>query len=253
MKRLEEEIAALRESAQSKRTDEGARRAQANQLRGEQAAVAGRRDSLNALIRNHGYATDTVRRLLKPGALGPSVAPVGTLADFVEVSGEHEGVVDEFLREELNYVVVESWGAAEEGVRVLKTSDGRATFLVHSDAQGELFETGEGPVSEPGVTPLREAIKVLNGFGRSLEAVLPKLRHGYLVENADRCAAAGVALRARVFPHARGRVLSSFDGDGRQAGERGSAGAEARAARDRGPTGEAGVGAERRRRKKLKR
>jgi chromosome segregation protein len=184
VKRLEEEIAALRESAQSKRTNEGARRAQANQLRGEQAALTGRRDSLNALIRNHGYATDTVRRLLKPGALGPSVAPVGTLADFVEVSGEHEGVVDEFLREELNYVVVESWGAAEEGVRVLKTSDGRATFLVHSDAQGVLFDTGEEPVNEPGLIPLRDAIKVLNGFGRSLESVLPKLRLGYLTDNA---------------------------------------------------------------------
>ena len=184
VKRLEEEIAALRESAQSKRADEGARRAQANQLRGEQAALAGRRDSLNALIRNHGYATDSVRRLLKPGALGPSVAPVGTLADFVEVSGEHEGVVDEFLREELNYVVVENWGAAEEGVRVLKTSDGRATFLVHSDAQGVLFDTGEVTVNEPGLTPLRDAIKVLNGFGRSLESLLPKLRHGYLAGNS---------------------------------------------------------------------
>jgi chromosome segregation protein len=41
------------------------------------------------------------------------MAPVGTLADFIEVSGAHEGVVDEFLREELNYVVVESWVAAE--------------------------------------------------------------------------------------------------------------------------------------------
>ena len=184
LKRLEEEVAKLRETAQSKRTDEGARRALANQMRGDQAAAAGRRDSLNALIRNHGYATDTVRRLLKPGALGPSVATAGTLADFVEVSGEHEAVVDEFLREELNYVVVESWGAAEEGVRVLKTSDGRATFLVHSDAQGVLFDTGEGPVNEPGLTPLRDAIKVLNGFGRSLESLLPKLRHGYLAENA---------------------------------------------------------------------
>jgi chromosome segregation protein len=184
LKRLEEEIGALRENLQSKRSDEGARRSVANQLRGEQAAVAGRRDSLHALIRNHGYATDSVRRLLRPGALGPSVAPVGTLADFLEVSGEHEGVVDEFLREELNYVVVESWGAAEEGVRVLKTSDGRATFLVHSDAQGELFGSGEGPVNEPGLTPLREAIKVLNGFGHSLESILPKLRHGYIAENA---------------------------------------------------------------------
>ncbi len=143
VKRLEEEIATLRETLAARRSDESARRAEANQLRGEEAAVAGRRDSLQALIRNHGYATDSVRRLLKPGALGPSVAPVGTLADFLEVSGEYEGVVDEFLREELNYVVVESWGAAEEGVRVLKTSDGRATFLIHSDAQGELFASGE--------------------------------------------------------------------------------------------------------------
>jgi len=183
-RRLEDEIAALRESMQTKRSDEQTRRAAANQLRSEQAAAQGRRDSLEALIRNHGYATDTVRRLLRPGALGQSVAPVGTLADFIEVSGEHEGIVDEFLREELNYVVVENWGAAEEGVRVLKTSDGRATFLVHSDLQGELFAASEGPVDEPGLTPLRDAIKVLNGFGGSLEALLPKLKYGYLVENA---------------------------------------------------------------------
>ncbi len=184
VKRLEHEIGTLREALQTKRTGEHARRAHANQLRGEQAAVEGRRDSLNALIRNHGYATDTVRRLLKPGALGPSVAPVGTLADFIEVSGEYEGVVDEFLREELNYVVVESWGVAEEGVRLLKTSDGRATFLINSDAQGELFKTGDAAVSEPGAAPLRDAIKVLNGLGRSLEGILPKLRNGYLAENA---------------------------------------------------------------------
>jgi chromosome segregation protein len=184
MKRLETQIGTLRETLQTKRTVEHTRRAHANQLRGEQAALEGRRDSLNSLIRNHGYATDTVRRLLKPGALGPSVAPVGTLADFIEVSGEHEGVVDEFLREELNYVVVESWGVAEEGVRLLKTSDGRATFLINSDAQGELFKAGDAQVNEPGVTALREAIKVLNGLGRSLEGILPKLRHGYLAENA---------------------------------------------------------------------
>ena len=52
--------------------------------------------------------------------------------------------MDEFLREELNYVVVETWGAAEEGVKLLKSGvDGRATFLIHSDAQRELFETGD--------------------------------------------------------------------------------------------------------------
>jgi chromosome segregation protein len=184
LKRLEGEIAALRDALQARRGEETAQRAHANQLRSEMAAAAGRRDSLQALIRNHSYSTDSVRKLLKPGALGHGMAPVGTLADFLEVSGRHEGVVDEFLREELNYVVVESWGVAEEGVRLLKTGDGRATFLVHSDAQGHLFDPGPDAVSEPGLTPLRDAIKVLNGFGRSLEGILPKLRHGYLVESS---------------------------------------------------------------------
>ncbi len=185
LRQLEEDIASLRETLQASRAQETALHARANQLRGDQAAAAGRRDSLQALIRNHGYSTETVRRLLKPGALAEGMAPVGTLADFLEVSGAHEGVVDEFLREELNYVVVESWGVAEEGVRLLKSGvDGRATFLIHSHAQGELFDTGAIAVSEPGVIPLKDAIKVLNGFGKSLEVILPKLRHGYLVEDS---------------------------------------------------------------------
>ena len=65
------------------------------------------------------------------------MAPVGTLADFLEVDGQYESVVDEFLRDELNYIVVKSWDAADEGMRMLQTDvAGRATFLVHpNDAQ----------------------------------------------------------------------------------------------------------------------
>jgi chromosome segregation protein len=189
LKRLEGEIAALREALQARRAEEDALRAQANRLRGDLAAVAGRRDALQALIRNHGYSTDTVRRLLKPGALAQGMAPMGTLADFLEVSGAHEGVVDEFLREELNYVVVKSWVAAEQGVKLLKSGvDGRATFLIHSPdpASGAPAEGGlldESISSMSGVTPLKDSIRVLNGFGRSLESILPKLKHGYLVDD----------------------------------------------------------------------
>jgi chromosome segregation protein len=184
LKRLESEIAGLREALQARRAEEAGLRVRANQLRGESATVAGRRDALQSLIRNHGYSTDTVRRLLKPGALAEGMAPVGTLADFIEVSGAYEGVVDEFLREELNYVVVKSWVAAEQGVQLLKSGvDGRATFLIHSAEQVGLFEENKDAISGPGLTPLKDSIRVLNGFGRSLETILPKLRHGYLVED----------------------------------------------------------------------
>src|SRR4029077_1718807 len=40
--------------------------------------------------------------------------------------------------------------------------------------------------------PLKHAIRVLNGFGRSLEVILPKLRDGYIVPESD--VARGVAL-----------------------------------------------------------
>jgi chromosome segregation protein len=194
LKNLEAEIAMLREQLQARRADENTQRTLANKLRSEQAAASGRRDSLESLIKNHSYSTDTVRRLFKPGAVPAAMAPRGTLADFLEVSGAHEGVVDEFLREELNYVVVESWNAADEGVRLLKAEDGRATFLVHNSAQGVLFEppAASTQVDEHGVTPLREAIRVLNGFGRSLETILPKFGNGYLVD--DPIKARGLAM-----------------------------------------------------------
>jgi chromosome segregation protein len=186
LKRLEGEIGALREALQAHRAEETAARSRANQLRGEQAKVTGRRDALQSLIRNHGYSTDTVRRLLKPGALAEGMAPVGTLADFLEVSGAHEGVVDEFLREELNYVVVKSWVAAEEGVRLLKSGvDGRATFLIHPAEQAALFEESSDTISAPSLTPLKDSIRVLDGFGQSLESILPKLKHSYLVEEPE--------------------------------------------------------------------
>ena len=184
LKRLEGEITALRTDLQSKRTEEAELRTTSNRLRSEVATLTGHRDSLESLIRNHSYSTESVRRLLKPGALSNGMAPVGTLADFLEVSGEHEGVVDEFLREELNYLVVHSWSAAEHGVNLLKSGvDGRATFLIHDDVQRSLFTPNDEPIAGPGITPLKDAVKVLNGFGRSLEAILPKLRDGYIVED----------------------------------------------------------------------
>ena len=71
LKRLEGEIAALRESpAGAARGRECAARARPTNCAASRPALTGRRDSLQALIRNHSYSTDTVRRLLKPGALG---------------------------------------------------------------------------------------------------------------------------------------------------------------------------------------
>jgi chromosome segregation protein len=115
------------------------------------------------------------------------LSPVGTLADFLEVDGQYEGVVDEFLRDELNYVVVKSWDAADAGVRMLESDvAGRATFLVHGENDGSTH-THHAETQHPveGAVALKDCVRVLNGFGTSLEGMLPKLRNGFIAQDAD--------------------------------------------------------------------
>jgi len=206
LKRLETEIVEVRHSLDTKRMEETQSRRSGDQLRAERATLTGRRSSLEGLIREHSYSTDTVRNIFRASAKQQNngLTPIGTLADFLEVDGKYENVVDEFLRDELNYVVVKSWDAANEGVRMLQSDvAGRATFLVHDEHTTELHPTNElGTTSNPGApgpdsrtrvsteTPigtvaLRDCIRVLNGFGNSLESILPKLRDGFIASDSE--------------------------------------------------------------------
>ncbi|HEY0785888.1 MAG TPA: chromosome segregation protein SMC, partial [Acidobacteriaceae bacterium] len=191
LKRLEAEIASLRGTVTARRTEEMEARRRSDQLRSERASLTGRRNSLDALLREHSYSTDTVRKLFRANSLAGGLKPVGTLADFLEVGEQYESVVDEFLRDELNYIVVKSWDAANEGMRLLKSDvDGRATFLVHpDDSQAKFsFVAGEGTRQHGdrrGVVQLKDCIRVLDGFGKSLEVILPKLRDGFVAPDSE--------------------------------------------------------------------
>ena len=183
---LTQEIAGTRELLETKRRQETEGKARLDTLRAEYATALGKKGSLEALIAEHGYSTESVRRLFQSGSLQGGRAPVGVLADFLEVEPRYEAVVEDFLRDELNYIVVKSWDAADEGLRLLRTDvDGRATFLVHpDDSQARFsFEVPDGPPPPPNtpIVALKNTIRVLDGFGKSLEVILPKLRDGYIV------------------------------------------------------------------------
>jgi len=192
LQRLEAEIADLRIQLESKRSEESETKRRGDQLRAEVATLLGRRNSLDALIREHSYSTDTVRNIFRHNAAAGAVAPIGTLADFLEVEGQYEQVVDEFLRDELNYIVVKSWDAADQGMQMLRSDvEGRATFLVHPpDSQARFpftagMESTANMTGHTGIVPLKNCIRVLNGFGKSLEVVLPKLREGYVTPDSS--------------------------------------------------------------------
>ncbi|MGA2966248.1 MAG: chromosome segregation protein SMC [Terriglobales bacterium] len=184
---LAAEIAGLRETIETKRCAESDTKKHLDSVRSEYATALGKRGSLEAVIAEHGYSTESVRRLFQSGAMQGGNTPAGVLADFLEVEPRYERVVEDFLRDELNFVVVKSWGAADEGLRLLRSDvNGRATFLVHpEDSQARFsFVADEShhytPLNDT-VIPLKNSIRVLNGFGKSLEVILPKLGNGYIV------------------------------------------------------------------------
>ncbi|HWG39641.1 MAG TPA: chromosome segregation protein SMC [Candidatus Acidoferrales bacterium] len=184
-------IQEIRGLIESKRKEEEEGKRNLDTLRAEYATALGKKSSLESVINEHGYSTESVKRLFQSNAMGHGFTPAGVLADFLEVETRYEGVVEEFLRDELNYVVVKSWDSANEGMRLLQSDvDGRATFLVHpEDAQARfsfVASDAPAPTSErhEELVSLKNCIRVLDGFGRSLEVVLPKLRDGYITADA---------------------------------------------------------------------
>jgi chromosome segregation protein len=195
---ITEEISQLRQLIDARRVDETKARTHLDVLRAEFATALGKKGSLESVIAEHGYSTESVRRLFQSGVMQSGLAPVGVLADFLEVEPRFERVVEDFLRDELNYIVVKSWDAADEGLRLLRSDvDGRATFLVHpEDSQAKFsFVLDEAAHCAPptaSIVPLKHTIRVLDGFGKSLEVILPKLRDGYIVPGSE--TARGLAL-----------------------------------------------------------
>jgi len=228
LKRLEAEIVDIRHQLESKRLEETQSRRRGDELRAEMATHMGRRSSLEALIREHSYSTDTVRNIFRANSKNQNtgtLAPVGTLADFLEVDGKYESVVDEFLRDELNYIVVKSWDAADEGMRMLQSDvAGRATFLVHPNDAQSAFPFAEGMTSSTstnGIVPLKDCIRVLDGFGRSLEVILPKLREGFIAPDSATARSLALANPQSFFLSPNGETFNSVTVTGGRPREQG--------------------------------
>ena len=164
---LTEELRQTRQALDARRHEESEAKNHLDSLRAEYASAIGKKGSLEAVIAEHGYSTESVRRLFQSGVMQGGMAPAGVLADFLEVETRYEGVVEDFLRDELNYIVVKSWDAADEGLRLLRTDvDGRATFLVHpEDSQAKFsFAVDENAHQ---VQPERPIVPLKNAFACS--------------------------------------------------------------------------------------
>ena len=165
-------------------------------LRGEFSRVKARRESLEQVIQHRSYTTDTVKQLFNASARGKTfdLKPVGVLADFLEVDPQFERATEEFLHEELEYVVVRDWSDAERGIELMRGElNGRATFLVESprEAGAERAHFPAPPAEAEKLTRLTDALRFTNGLTTLPLQMLPRIANCFVT--ADRPAAQRLA------------------------------------------------------------
>jgi chromosome segregation protein len=164
-RRTEEELGAQKTAAAEMR-------GQIDALRVEFSHLHARQTSLEDILSHRAYSTESVKRLFGALETENGFRPLGLLADFVDVEPAYERAAEEFLHDELEYVVVEDWEQAEQGMGLLRAaSEGRATFLVHRETASQAAV----PEPSPELPRLTDYLRLTNGFtGQALD-LLPRL------------------------------------------------------------------------------
>ncbi len=164
---------------------------QCEALRDALSATRARRETLAQILNDRSYTAEAVQKLFASHAESTSgnFRAVGVLADYAEVEPRYEGAVEQFLRDELEYVVVETFDHARAGIALLREEvGGRATFFVDSLRNLNLtpIEPGVALAAEPAiVSRLDRLVEFRDPLGAAAKQFLPRLQSAFLVETAE--------------------------------------------------------------------
>jgi len=191
-RRAQELGAALRGSQTQLVDCRGAQQVTAQELKQTREALSAERArhaSIEQILSERAYTADAVQKLFNANGDGEArgFRAVGLLADYAEVQEQYEGAVEQFLREELEYVVVESFDQARAGISMLRDEmGGRATFFVDSLRNLNL-QSPEADASLPlpaGVLArLDRLVEFRDPLGPAAKHFLTKLRTAYVVDS----------------------------------------------------------------------
>ncbi|MGB0034487.1 MAG: AAA family ATPase, partial [Candidatus Acidiferrales bacterium] len=154
------------------------------------SAERARHASIEQILSERAYTADAVQKLFNVNGEGESrgFRAVGLLADYAEVEEKYEGAIEQFLREELEYVVVESFDHARAGIALLRDEmGGRATFFVDSlrNLKINAPEADAGMILPAGIIArLDGLVEFRDPIGPAAKHFLGKLRAAYLVGTA---------------------------------------------------------------------
>jgi len=166
--------------------------AQAGVSRDALASGRARRASVEQILNERSYTADAVQKLFASSESGDESAgfrAVGVLADYAEVGQEYESAIEQFLRDELEYVVVETFDVARAGIAMLRDEvGGRATFFVDSLRKMNV-QPSEPAVPEEiereTVSRLDRLVEFRDPLGAAAKQFLPRLQSAFLVEQSE--------------------------------------------------------------------
>ncbi len=162
-------------------------------LREGLSAARARHASIEQILSERAYTADAVQKLFgaqveSGNASERGFHAVGLLADYAEVQEQYEGAIEQFLRDELEYVVVETFDHARAGIALLRDEmGGRATFFVDS-LRSLNIQTPEADASLPlpdgVVARLDRLVDFRDPLGPAAKHFLTRLRTAYLAETS---------------------------------------------------------------------
>ncbi len=178
-----ERMTSLAEALSALKEKEAVAQRELLELKEKNSSNAHRLDSLQELAAHHAYSTEAVRLLLSVAAESreDGFQTPGILADLIEVESSYEPLVEAFLKQELEFLLVESSSSALEGIALLnKTEAGRSTFLLYANSQPEPSGEVDGLMAsliaqDPSLVPLGNVLKIPAPYQTAAREALPHL------------------------------------------------------------------------------
>ena len=188
---LRQQVAALQTRIAGLREERDATAKQAEALRDSLSGARAKHATLTQVLNDRSYTADAVQKLFAANERGGGhdFHAVGVLADYAEVEQQHEAAIEQYLRDELEYVVVQTYDHARAGVSLLRDEvGGRATFFVDSLRSLNLRLDEYEPIvnfrAEDGVVSrLDKLVEFRDPLGPAAKQFLPRLKAAYLTES----------------------------------------------------------------------
>ena len=185
---LEEIVRSAQDRISSLRREQHEVTARAEAARDALTGGRARRASVEQILNDRSYTADAVQKLFASSQGSDESAgfrAVGVLADYAEVEQQYESAIEQFLRDELEYVVVETFDVARAGIALLRDEvGGRATFFV--DSLRKLNLQPNEPVvpfeiERETVARLDRLVEFRDPLGPAAKQFLPRLQSSFLV------------------------------------------------------------------------